>query len=108
VRLRGPKLRLDFGAPRFFHCPHAVEFFLNALQFFVGDPAPAFFGRAFARFGFDAKLLLLGARNRRLLLFLTPTRRLLVERVFSSEAPSLELSATVASSLRKRVNSASS
>jgi hypothetical protein len=89
-----PKLRLDFGAPRFFHCPHTVEFFLNALQFFIGDPAPRFLGRAFAHFGFDAKLFLLGPRDRRLLLFLTPTRRLLVERVFSSEARSLELSAT--------------
>jgi hypothetical protein len=90
----GLKLRFDFGAPGFFHGAHAAEFFLNALQFFIGNPAARFFSRAFARFSFDAKLLLLGACDRRLLLFLAPMRRLLVEGVFGREARSFELSAT--------------
>jgi len=55
------KLRFNFGATHLFHCVHAVEFFLDALQFFFADAPPRFFGRAFARFGFDAELLLLSA-----------------------------------------------
>jgi hypothetical protein len=57
----GLELRFYFGTPRFFHCAHAVEFFLHPLQFFFANAATSLFRRAFARFGFDAKLLLLGA-----------------------------------------------
>jgi hypothetical protein len=57
----GLKLRFNFGTPRVFHCAHAVELFLNALQFFFGNAAARFFSSAFTRFRFDAQLLLLGA-----------------------------------------------
>jgi hypothetical protein len=71
---RGLKLCFDFGAPRLFHRVHAPEFFVDTLQFIFGHAPARFFRRTFTHFSFDAKLFLLCAFQRGLLLLLSPAR----------------------------------
>ena len=87
------KLLFDVGAARLFHGVHPTEFFLDTLQLFFSDPATGFLSRTFAGFGFNAKLLLLGALQRRLFLLQSPARSLLLKSMFRSQTHCLEFRA---------------